>query len=257
MFKSAIDLPMTQGYHFLFPLQSPARAGGAFWNTPLLCSRCTVCLRAGLWRGACSGIVYDVEQFVVGLGNTGQEFEKTRHNIGIRVVRGWVAQALRDNSVHVTSWRTVGRFYERADIAVSEQSNVVCLFPLTMMNSSGEAVAAALWPSLWTRLVYKKSVIASHMIVVHDDLEIPFGRVAFVTGGSARGHKGVRSIHKMIGMANIARVKIGIGRPDEGVSVSDFVLQHFSSEEEATLREHVIPETCQILSEETGLGSGS
>lgn len=75
------------------------------------------------------------------------------------------------------------------------------------------------------------------LLIVHDDIELPFGEIKFQAGGSAKGHKGVRSIHNALGTTDVPRLRLGIGRPPEGFQVDDFVLDRFTEEEEEKLGE--------------------
>lgn len=134
----------------------------------------------------------------VGLGNPGRRYAGTRHNFGCTVLRAWVEE-------------TGGA-----------KKNVAALFPTTMMNNSGEAVL---------QYVREHNVLPEQMLIIHDDLELPLGEVRRVEGGSAKGHKGVRSIQEALGTNNIPRLRLGIGRERVGESVHDFVLEKFEASE--------------------------
>src|SRR5581483_12302146 len=99
-------------------------------------------------------------------------------------------------------------------------------FPPTFMNESGEAVAS---------FIKEKALTPSQLIIVHDDLELPFGEVRWKEGGSANGHNGVRSIQEKLSTQEILRLRIGIGRPADDTPIDEFVLQRFSESEEAQL----------------------
>lgn len=139
---------------------------------------------------------------VVGLGNPGSRYEKTRHNVGIRAVRFW---------------------QEHAD-AVSA-GEVAALFPQTGMNESGKEVAA---------YARAHTLKPERIILVHDDVELSFGEVRWKEGGSAAGHNGVRSVQAAVGAATMPRLRIGVGRL-EAVELQHYVLQPFSAPEEARL----------------------
>jgi PTH1 family peptidyl-tRNA hydrolase len=103
---------------------------------------------------------------------------------------------------------------------------VVVVKPQTFMNACGPAVAA--WAA-------DLDVPAERVVVIHDDLDLPAGRLRVVSGGGAGGHRGVASIHAAFGTQSIARVRLGIGRPPASVEAADFVLQAFPAEEQEAM----------------------
>ena len=147
---------------------------------------------------------------IVGLGNPGPTHYYQRHNIGFRVLDA-LAQK------YGASWHE----QTQAHVAtITHQSKKVTLVkPTTYMNSSGHAITPLL----------KKGVTAAHVLVVHDELEKPFGALAFKQGGSHRGHNGLRSIITIIG-DNFLRLRFGIGRPQEKADVPNYVLALFDEE---------------------------
>lgn len=136
---------------------------------------------------------------VVGLGNPGRRYERTRHNAGFLAVDELARR-------HGGSWRSKKRA-EAADISV-DFDDIVLLKPTTMMNNSGAALS---------------NYEAGDLIVVHDELDIPPGEVRVKVGGGAGGHNGLRSIIARLG-GDFVRVRVGIGRPPEGMAVIDYVL---------------------------------
>ena len=143
---------------------------------------------------------------VVGLGNPGRSYERTRHNAGYLVVDELARR-------HGGSWRRKKKA-ESADVAVGPK-NVTLLKPTTFMNLSGSAIAGHR---------------AENLILVHDDLDLDPGTVRVKVGGGAGGHNGLRSTIQNVG-PDFVRVRIGIGRPPEGarMSVTDFVLGRMDS----------------------------
>ena len=141
---------------------------------------------------------------VVGLGNPGRSYERTRHNIGFLVADELAKR-------HGGSWRAKKKA-EAAPISFG-QKNVTLLKPTTYMNNSGTALAG-----------YK----AEQLIIVHDDLDLPVGAVRVKVGGGAGGHNGLRSTIQHLGNGFV-RVRIGIGRPPVGVTVTDYVLGRMDS----------------------------
>ncbi len=144
---------------------------------------------------------------VVGLGNPGGRYEKTRHNAGFLVVD----EIGRRLAVPFQS-RLFRGLWGTADVG----GRKVLLFkPNTYMNRSGEAV---------TELLRYFRLEPMGMLVVHDDLDLESGRVRLVRRGGAGGHKGIQSIIQHVGIQDFPRLKLGIGRPRNGESVERFVL---------------------------------
>jgi peptidyl-tRNA hydrolase, PTH1 family len=141
---------------------------------------------------------------VVGLGNPGRSYERTRHNAGYQVVDELAKR-------HAGSWRKKKKS-EATPISVGP-TNATLLKPATFMNNSGSAVAD-----------YKPE----NLVVVHDDLDLEAGTVRVKVGGGAGGHNGLRSIIGRLGN-DFIRVRIGIGRPPAGVGVTDYVLSRMDS----------------------------
>ena len=152
-------------------------------------------------------------KLVVGLGNPGARYRRTRHNLGFRVVDRLAAR-----------WNvTVGG--RRHDTELGEGScaaeRVMLAKPLTFMNLSGEAV---------TRLRRAYRCDAADIIAVYDELDLPFGRIRVRRGGGPGGHRGVVSLIEALG-AEFSRVRIGIGRPPGGADPAEFVLEAFTADE--------------------------
>jgi peptidyl-tRNA hydrolase, PTH1 family len=141
---------------------------------------------------------------VVGLGNPGRSYERTRHNVGFLVVDELAGR-------HGGSWRSK-RKTEAAPVGFGLK-NVTLLKPTTYMNNSGTALAG-----------YKPD----QLVVVHDDLDLPEGDVRVKVSGGAGGHNGLRSIIQHLGN-DFVRVRIGIGRPPPGMTVTDYVLGRMNS----------------------------
>lgn len=151
---------------------------------------------------------------VVGLGNPGREYAETRHNIGFMVAdelaRRWKAG----------SWKT------KFGGEIAQTNNIVLLKPQEYMNVSGQAVGRV-------QQFYK--IDAEHTIVVHDEIDLPFGKLRVKVGGGHGGHNGLRSIIQNIGDAFL-RVRCGVGKPDGGKErVTGHVLGGFSKVEQNEL----------------------
>lgn len=148
---------------------------------------------------------------VIGLGNPGSRFEYTRHNIGFRVLDE-IAQR------YGAQWRDRDMM-ELAEVQIAGKK-ILLIKPQTFMNESGRVIP----------FLSKQGIKAENIMVVHDELEKPFGSISVRVGGSAHGHNGLRSIIEQCG-ADFARLRFGIGRPGGNLKVGDFVLQNFGPEE--------------------------
>jgi len=168
-------------------------------------------------------------KIIVGLGNPGTEYRMSRHNIGFQVVDR-IAQ-INHISIRTRRFRS---FYGTGRI---NSQQVILAKPLTFMNRSGEAV--------------KKATDFFHLgmedlVVVHDDLDLPFGRLRFKRRGGDGGHQGVRSIIDRMGGNNFLRLKVGVGRPPEGLDSADYVLEVFDRTEQALL-DQILPLAAECL----------
>jgi len=156
-------------------------------------------------------------RLLVGLGNPGPKYERTRHNIGFRVVEE-AARKLGAALGEESRWKAwVGKVKDAA-----------VLLPQGYMNLSGESVgqAARFW-----------KVPVNEIVVVHDEIDLEFGRIQVKEGGGDAGHNGLRSIRQHLGSGDTVRVRFGVGRPPEQWEGADWVLAKFSSEEEESLKE--------------------
>jgi peptidyl-tRNA hydrolase, PTH1 family len=157
---------------------------------------------------------------VVGLGNPGREHENQRHNVGFMV-----ADALRSASGWPEYRSRFDGFWTRGELAGQP---VVLLKPQTFMNLSGDSVKPA--------AAFLKAV-PPDIVVVHDELDLPWREIRIKVGGGHAGHNGVRSIQQRLGTAEFARVRVGIGRPPLGYvgAVADWVLSGWGPEERPEL----------------------
>jgi PTH1 family peptidyl-tRNA hydrolase len=147
-------------------------------------------------------------KLIVGLGNPGREYEFTRHNIGWLVLD----DLLNDAAINWKS-KFKGEYCE-AEISGHK---VFCLKPQTYMNVSGESVVP---------FMQFFKIQLDQIIVLHDELDLNFGKIAFKQGGGLAGHNGLKSIAQHLSSQEFKRMRIGIGRPEKG-SVSDWVLSSF------------------------------
>ena len=165
-----------------------------------------------------------VSAIVVGLGNPGEEYAATRHNVGQMVVE----ELARRSSVTLKSHR---KTHTRAAAGQLAGRAVMLAVPMSYMNLSGGPVAS---------LAKYQSVAPADVIVVHDELDIPFGTVRLKRGGGSAGHNGLKDITKALGMPDYVRVRVGIGRPPGSMDAASFVLKPFSAAERKELEMLVV-----------------
>lgn len=156
-----------------------------------------------------------VDWLIVGLGNPGQRYAATRHNIGFEVANALAAEwQLARARKKFGGLLTTGR-------AGVGGLQVVVLLPQTYMNEAGRSVSPA-------RGVFKLPL--DHVIVIHDEIDLPFGEVQSKLGGGSAGHNGLKSVARELGSPEFWRVRVGVGRPDttDPEIVSAYVLGRFS-----------------------------
>lgn len=153
---------------------------------------------------------------VVGLGNPGGEYEKHRHNVGFMAIDA-LADALRATSFSK-------KFNGEAAQATLGDRKLILLKPLTYMNNSGRAVQAAM-------AFYKLPL--ENILVLHDELDLPVGKIRIKKGGGANGQNGIRDIDSNIGK-EYWRCRIGIGHPGDKAKVHGHVLSNFGKDDKAT-----------------------
>ncbi|WP_369070367.1 aminoacyl-tRNA hydrolase [Kineococcus terrestris] len=162
---------------------------------------------------------------VVGLGNPGTEYERTRHNVGQTVLAELASRASAPLKRHRTGARVAEVRLGTGPGGVPGPRAVLAA-PTSWMNLSGGPVAG---------LAKYYDVDLDHLVLVHDELDVPFGEVRLKRGGGEGGHNGLRSTSKSLGSKDYARVRVGIGRPPGRQDPADFVLKEFSSTERKEL----------------------
>ena len=148
---------------------------------------------------------------IIGLGNPGPAYFATRHNIGFRIADFFVDR-------YYGTWST-NKNMELSTIVVEGQV-VQVIKPLTYMNDSGKVLA----------MLHKKGIAQENILVVHDDLELPLGKISMRFDGSAKGHNGLKSIISL-GGSNFYRLRFGVDRPADRNEVPNYVLQKFKESE--------------------------
>jgi len=153
---------------------------------------------------------------VVGLGNPGAGYAGDRHNVGRVVICRLVGRA------GSKLGRAPSRVRGLAAQVGAGEDRTLYFVPGTFMNESGGAVSAA--------LAYYR-VSSEDMLVIHDDIDLPLGRLRLRVGGGSGGHNGVRSVEKALGDRGFSRLKVGVGRPPGAMSPADHVLRPFTRKE--------------------------
>jgi PTH1 family peptidyl-tRNA hydrolase len=168
---------------------------------------------------------------IVGLGNPGREYVRTRHNAGFmvldRLAEQWKAE-----------WRSEKKFSARLASVERDGKRILLCQPQTFMNASGEAVGAV--------MDFQK-LSASRLLVAVDDADLPFGEIRLRPGGSSGGHHGLESIEQHVGTREYVRQRIGIGRDDPAARhISGYVLSPFRAAERELL-EKVLQKACEQI----------
>lgn len=153
-------------------------------------------------------------KLIAALGNPGEKYLKTRHNAGFL----FLDHLIDHFSLNDYQPKFKGAFSE----VMIQGHKLYLLKPLTFMNISGQSVGA---------LVQFFKILPKEMLVIHDDLDIEFGKIRVKFGGSSGGHNGLKSIQQTIGSSDFWRLRIGIGRPVHKDDVSNYVLSDFDSQE--------------------------
>jgi PTH1 family peptidyl-tRNA hydrolase len=164
-------------------------------------------------------------KLIVGLGNPGSEYAANRHNVGFMCIN----HLARANGIKFDRKQGLAR----VGIGCIAGQKAVLAKPQTYMNVSGESVV---------RLVNKHRVDLADLIVIHDDLDLPLGKLRLSFNSSSGGHRGIKSIISALGSKEFNRVRIGIGRPGEsgGDDIIDFVLGDLTGDERKAI-EDVLP----------------
>ena len=164
-----------------------------------------------------------VEWLLVGLGNPGDKYDNTRHNVGFAAI-DQLAEELRV-PVQKLKYRALTQTVELGG------AKVLLMKPITYMNLSGEAVGEA-------ALFFK--IPADHVLVLSDDVSLPVGKLRIRKGGSAGGHNGLKSIIQHLGTDQFPRVKIGVGeKPHPDYDMADWVLGKFAGEDLKTITQAI------------------
>ena len=179
---------------------------------------------------------------VVGLGNPGPRYAAHRHNVGAMVLQGLLDDCGGGLRRHKAAQALVAEVRLGAGSGGLPGPRAVLAQPTTYMNDAGGPVAG---------LTSFYSLRPGDVVVLHDDLELPFGEVRAKVGGGEGGHNGLRSISKSLRSRDYQRIRIGIGRPPGRMTPADYVLQNFSTAERKDLP-FVVHDAIDVVHEMTG-----
>lgn len=169
---------------------------------------------------------------IAGLGNPGPEYKETRHNIGYHVM----AVLSRQIGVPLED----KRFHSKSSQVKIDSKDAILLCPMTFMNLSGISISN--WADFY-------GLDAKDILIIHDDLDLPIGKVKAAKNGGAGGHRGILSIIEHLGNVNFSRIKIGIGRPSMGEPIEEYVLSSFYEDEKDTMKKviHLAADACRLF----------
>jgi PTH1 family peptidyl-tRNA hydrolase len=156
---------------------------------------------------------------IVGLGNPGRQYRSTRHNIGFMQI-DYLADRLEINLTRVQSKSLIAS-------TVYDDKKIILVKPQTFMNLSGQAVVS---------LVQFYKIPLDHLLVIHDDLDLPLGTIRLRPEGGSAGQKGLQSIIDRLGTQSFPRLRLGIGRPPGRMDAADYVLEDFLPDEKEILK---------------------
>ncbi|WP_342513931.1 aminoacyl-tRNA hydrolase [Sporosarcina sp. FSL K6-1522] len=161
-------------------------------------------------------------KMIIGLGNPGKQYEKTRHNVGFHVID--------ELCNRLSAPAMQAKFNGMYTVVHRPEGKVMLVKPLTYMNLSGECVRP---------LMDYFDVAVEDIVVLYDDLDIAPGTIRLRQKGSAGGHNGMKSLIAHLGTDAFNRIRIGVGRPTGGMKVPDYVLSPFSKEESPLIEDMV------------------
>jgi peptidyl-tRNA hydrolase, PTH1 family len=165
-------------------------------------------------------MILDTAYLLIGLGNPGREYRDNRHNFGFMLIDRLIVR-LNARGLKVQSKAIV-------TTATFEERKLILAKPQTYMNLSGQSIQG---------LAHFYKVSTENILVAYDDLDLPFGTIRLRPGGGAGGQKGIASAIEKLGTKDVARLRLGIGRPPGRMDPSYYVLQDFSRDEKKILSE--------------------
>lgn len=174
-------------------------------------------------------------KLIVGLGNPGKKYEQTRHNVGLKAIE----EIVTNFQLPIFKFQSI--FNAQISKGKLENQKIILVKPLTFMNNSGQAV----------QYIQKKHKIRiEDIVIIHDDLDIPLGKIRVCQNRSAAGHQGVQSIINYLKNKNFVRIRIGI-KPENKIKIpaEKFVLKNFPKQEKEILKQIIqkIPGTIFVI----------
>lgn len=176
-------------------------------------------------------------KLIAGLGNPGIKYQLSRHNIGFLVL-----EALAEKQGIEIRQKKLGSFLGKGTLS---GTTVIMAKPQTFMNLSGEAVK---------KLLGYFKIDLSDLIVIHDDLDLPFESIRIKEGGGHGGHKGLISIIDSLGSSDFIRIRLGIGKPERKEMVDGYVLEHFTNDQMKVLPD-ILARVCDAVVEVISSGT--
>lgn len=176
-------------------------------------------------------------KLIIGLGNPGKQYEKTRHNVGFMALDNlW--KKLKETH-EISKWELSKKFNAEISEARVGEEKIILAKPMTFMNDSGQAVQM---------ILHYYQIETNNLLVVHDDKDLPLGTSKMQTDRGHAGHNGVRSIVEHIGTQNFSRLRIGVAsaNPKKMADISKFVLNKFGLFEKKELQKTLIEAVEQI-----------
>jgi PTH1 family peptidyl-tRNA hydrolase len=171
--------------------------------------------------------MFGAMKLIIGLGNPGKEYAGTRHNVGFRCIN----RLAKKHGISLKQRGSQAQF----GIGEIEGNKVVLAKPRTFMNLSGNSLKL---------LIARFKVMSSDILIIHDELDLPLGKIRLYTGGGSGGHKGVESIIDELEGRDFIRIRLGIGRPPEDdPDAVDYVLSDFSPDEDVIIEDTIVKVT--------------
>jgi PTH1 family peptidyl-tRNA hydrolase len=159
-------------------------------------------------------------KLIVGLGNPGEKYEKTRHNVGF-ILLSLLAEKMEINFEFNSNFNA-----EIAEIKTEKEKLLLCK-PQTFMNNSGQAVS---------KVMNYYKIDSNDLLVIQDEMDLPFGKIRFSNNSSSAGHKGIKSIIDYLGTQEFRRLRFGVKHENNQLPTEIFVLKNFTKEELETTR---------------------
>ncbi len=178
-----------------------------------------------------------IKGIICGLGNPGAKYASTRHNVGFMVMDRLIqsAQKIPEEQVRLITEASNYILWEWSKLYDTDRW--LLLKPMTFMNRSGAALS---------KIFFRAMIDADRLMIVHDEVDLPLGTLKIKSGGGLAGHKGLRSIADDLGTRDFIRLRFGVGRPETGFDLSQYVLDKFMPEER-DLRDQVIDMAVQSI----------